>query len=114
MTAKDLYWALGLSVVMLPVGCGTTGNLLPEAMGISPAVQEACTGVMDDAEILASLAAARVDQLNGYTQEEELDFARQGCTVPAFGSSTSAADCLACKTAVLEAAFGSGSKLQLD
>ena len=100
-------WALGAFGAALAIGgCGATDDLLPGELDFIPsAVREACDGVMDDGEMLAGLTAAKMDQLNGYTEAEELSVARQSCALQLVGE-TSVDECVACKSAILDEVYG--------
>jgi nickel-dependent lactate racemase len=106
MIVNILRILAGVGVIVVLDGCGAGGDLLSGSMGVSPAVQAACTGVMDNAEILAELAAARVDQVNGYTKAEELTIATQACSSQAIWNGASVEACSQCKRAILDAVYG--------
>ena len=106
MPGKQSWIALGIGIAWPLGGCGAIDNPLGNEALISSDVREVCEGVLDDAEILSSLMAARVDQFNGYTKSEELQTARQGCTVQVFGSDLGVEECIACKTAILNDVYG--------
>ena len=106
MPGRPSWIALAMGIVWALGGCAAIDNPLGNEALIPSGVREACEGVLDDAEILSSLMAARVDQFNGYTKSEELQAARQGCAVQVLGSDLGVEECVACKTAILDEVYG--------
>lgn len=94
-------------------GCGTELDgylsdiaLFPDADSISLDVREACAGVLAEQQMLTSLIAARIDQANGYTKEEELASAAVNCALDELVGGAPADDCTACKNAILDQVYG--------
>jgi len=94
-------------------GCGTELErylsdiaLFPDAGSISLDVREACAGVLAEQQMLTSLIAARIDQANGYTKEEELASAAVSCALDELVGGAPADDCTACKSAILDQVYG--------
>ena len=104
--ATRIHMLIGLSVLLVVGGCGSTESGMIEGALVSTAVREACTATMSESEMLAAIAAARIDQFNGYSKAEELAIARDSCLAAPLGGESSSSECLACKTAILDEVFG--------
>jgi hypothetical protein len=98
--------AIGLLALLTLTSCQGEGGLFPSTSTISQAVKDACEGVMDESGMLAALIAARLDQFNGYTKDEELSSALQACSVDALISDITANECAVCKAAILDQIYG--------
>jgi hypothetical protein len=94
------------SAVLILAGCGTDAQGLWGDLLVTPAVREACADVMTESEMITAVTMAQLDQINGYTKEEELASAAEGCTTDAATGAVTHEQCMACKTAILDQAYG--------
>lgn len=103
-------------MVALPLGLGACGTsledalsgirILPDPESISADVRANCEGVLTEDEILSSIVAARIDQSNGITKQEELATGLQNCAIDALLGGPDISACNACKRAILDQVFG--------
>lgn len=81
-------------------------RLLPDPDTISADVRERCTAILTEDEILSSTLAARIDQANGITKQQELATALQSCAIDSLLGGAEITECNACKRAILDQVFG--------
>ncbi len=81
-------------------------RLLPDPEIISAEVHNSCDGFLTEDEILSGILAARIDQSNGVTKQQDLASALQGCAIDALLGGPDIDECNACKRSILDQVFG--------
>ncbi len=103
---KRIRMAWLCTALLILTGCGTDAQGLWGDLLVTPAIREACADVMTESQMITAVTMAQLDRINGYIKAQELQAAAEGCRTDLLGDDITYEQCMACKTAILEQAFG--------